>query len=176
MYKEMIPAHVFHGRRAVNSSQTEERQALDSSDGGLVAPGILIHARGMNVDQQLREAVHRKVGRVRRYAPKAVRARVFFEKESRGRAGDRFRTAVLFEVPGNDLIARHTALDPLTALDFVSEKIERRLRRRKTALLASRVRDLRKQPDRKRTGLSSNVTGRSYDSPGIRGRTSVAVR
>jgi ribosome-associated translation inhibitor RaiA len=50
---------------------------------------------------------------------------------------------VHYELPGHDLVAEHTAHDPVAALDLVAEKIERRLRKRKTALLASRVREHR---------------------------------
>ena len=59
-----------------------------------------------------------------------------------------FRVRVHYELPGNDLFAEHTAHDPVAALDLVAEKIERRLRKRKTARLARRLREHRANPDR----------------------------
>jgi ribosomal subunit interface protein len=89
--------------------------------------------------EKLREAVTRKIGRVRQYAPRAFRARVHVEREHLKAVTEQYRVTVSYEVPGHDVIAEHRAQEPLVALDLVAEKIERRLRKRKTARLASRV-------------------------------------
>lgn len=99
---------------------------------------ILIRADGVEVNPQLFEAIRRKIGRVRQYAPGALRARVQLQKVRAGRASDQYCVRVLYEVKGNDVSAQHTAHDPIAALDLVAEKIERRLRKRKTARLARR--------------------------------------
>ena len=104
---------------------------------------ILIRAEGIELTDKLRDAVNRKIGRVRRYAPRALRARVQLHKLLANSSPHQFRARVLYELPGNDLSAEHTAHDPVAALDVVAEKIERRLRKRKTARLARRVRDHR---------------------------------
>lgn len=104
---------------------------------------ILIRVEGVQLTEKLREAVNRKIGRVRRYAPRALRARVQLHKLHATPSPHQFRVRVLYELPGNDLIAEHTAHDPIVALDFVAEIIERRLRKRKTARLARRVRNHR---------------------------------
>jgi len=109
---------------------------------------ILIRAEGVELTEQLREAIERKIGRVRRYAPRAVRARVQLHKFG-ANAANKFRARVHYEIPGNDLVAEHTTHDPLAALDLVTDKIERRLRRRKTAQLARRVRAHRKVAGRR---------------------------
>lgn len=100
---------------------------------------IMIRAEGVELTEQLREAVSKKIGRVRQYAPRAFRARVQFQKERLKPSSEQFRVTVRYELPGNDVIAEHRAHEPQAALDIVSEKIERRLRKRKTARLASRV-------------------------------------
>lgn len=100
---------------------------------------IIIRAQGVELTEQLREAVTRKIGRVRQYAPKAFRARVSFERDHMKAANDQYRITVRYEIPGHDVIAEQRAQDPMAALDVVSEKIERRLRKRKTARLARRV-------------------------------------
>jgi ribosomal subunit interface protein len=76
---------------------------------------------------------------VRRYAPRAFRVRVQFHKDRSKPSADQYRVTVHYELPGNDVLAEHSANDPFTALDLVSEKMERRLRKRKTARLARRL-------------------------------------
>lgn len=101
---------------------------------------ILIRTEGVELDDRLREVVQRKIGRVRRYAPRALRARVQLQKLRPTASPRQFCAKVHYEIPGNDLFAEHLAHDPVAAIDLVAEKIEGRLRRRKTARLARRVR------------------------------------
>ena len=108
---------------------------------------ILIRSEGIELTERLREAVNRKIGRVRRYAPRAMRARVQLNRVN-SNLPHQFRARVHYEIPGNDVVAEHTAHDPIAAVDLVTDKIERRLRRRKTARLARRVRIDRTIPDR----------------------------
>ena len=103
---------------------------------------ILVRTDGIALTSKLHEAVKSKIGRVRRYAPRALRARVQLHSLGAG-APKAFRARVHYEIPGNDVIAEHTTHDLLAALDLVTDKIERRLRRRKTARLARRVREAR---------------------------------
>ena len=109
---------------------------------------ILVRAEGVELTDKLREAVNQKIGRVRQYAPRALRARVHLHKVRANPSPHQFKARVLYELPGNDLSAEHTAHDPVAALDLVAEKIERRLRKRKTSRLARRVRDYRANSDR----------------------------
>ena len=109
---------------------------------------ILIRADGVEVTEELRVAVNKKIGRVRQYAPRAVRARVHLHKVRADPSPHQFKARVLYELPGNDLSAEHTAHDPIAALDLVAEKIERRLRKRKTGRLARGVRDHRANSER----------------------------
>jgi len=112
---------------------------------------ILIRAEGVELDDRLCTAVQRKIGRVRRYAPRVLRTRVQLKKLRATAAPGQFCAKVHCEIPGNDLFAEHLAHDPIAAIDLVAEKIEGRLRRRKTARLARRVRVAR---GRARRGLA----------------------
>lgn len=109
---------------------------------------ILIRAEGVELTDKLREAVNQKIGRVLQYAPRALRARVHLHKVRASASPNQFKVQVHYEIPGNDLVAEHSAHDPVAALDLVAEKIERRLRRRKTARLARHVREHRANSDR----------------------------
>jgi putative sigma-54 modulation protein len=101
---------------------------------------ILIHAEGFRLNDQLRAAAEEKIGRMEHFAPSAMRARVTLRKESAHSSKKQFHARVLIEVPGNDISADQLAQGPLEALDLLSEKIEQRLRKRKTAKLARRIR------------------------------------
>lgn len=100
---------------------------------------IFINSLGITLTDELRAAATRKIGRVRQYAPDALSAIVDVQKTAAKRSSEQFRVFVRYELPGADVTAEHRAHEPLTALDLVAEKIERRLRKRKTALLASRL-------------------------------------
>ncbi|MCG3148235.1 MAG: hypothetical protein PCFJNLEI_01678 [Verrucomicrobiae bacterium] len=100
---------------------------------------ILIHTKRVALDDDLKQAIYTKIGRVAKYAPQALRARVHLHRPTLAQ----FIVRVHYEIPGRDLHAEHTATDALTALDAVAEKIERRLRKRKTSLLARRARPQR---------------------------------
>jgi ribosomal subunit interface protein len=99
---------------------------------------ILIHADGLTLTDGLRDAVEEKIGRVEQYAPRAVRARVHLRQVSAHPSARQYVARVLFELPGADQSAEEYAADPLAAVEIVSEKIERRLRRQKTRRLANR--------------------------------------
>jgi len=99
---------------------------------------ILIRTDGVTLTDSLRADVHEKIGRVEQYAPRALRARVLLGRVTARRLPGQYVARVLYEIPGNDLSAEATGLDPLAALDIVAETIERRLRKRKTQRLARR--------------------------------------
>ena len=99
---------------------------------------ILIHADGLTLTKSLHDAVEAKIGRVEQYAPRALRARVRIRKSSARANQAQFVVRVLVELPGRDLSAEQIGPEPMLALDILAEKIERRLRRRKTRRLANR--------------------------------------
>jgi putative sigma-54 modulation protein len=99
---------------------------------------ILIQADGLTLTNDLKDAVEQKIGRVEQYAPRALRARVRIRKASAHANQAQFVVRVLIELPGRDLSAEQIGPEPMSALDILAEKIERRLRKRKTRRLASR--------------------------------------
>jgi ribosomal subunit interface protein len=117
---------------------------------------IIIHTEGFTLTESVKTLVEHKIGRVEQYAPRAVRARVRFRKVSAHPSPKQFVVRVLFELPGKDISAEESGPDPVSALDVVSEKIERRLRKLKTARLdkrthkTPRVADVESEPTRRR--------------------------
>jgi ribosomal subunit interface protein len=112
-----------------------------------VAVDIIIQTDGVTLSENLRDAVEEKIGRVEQYAPRALRARVRMRKVSAHANSGQYVVRVLVEVPGDDLSAEQIGPDPMLALDIVSEKIERRLRKVKTERIARRHRKAGSQKD-----------------------------
>ena len=99
---------------------------------------ILIHADGIVLSEEMKAAIEEKISHVEQYAPRAVRSRVNFRKTSAHPSVLQYQVRVVCEVPGRDLSAEELGPDPLSALEVAAGKIERQLRKRKTALLARR--------------------------------------
>ncbi len=100
---------------------------------------IIIHTEGFTITESVKSLVEEKIGRAEQWAPRAVRARVRFRKVSAHPSPKQFLVRVHFELPGKDISAEESGPDPVSALDIVSGKIERRLRKLKTARLAERT-------------------------------------
>ncbi len=100
-----------------------------------------MHAHGLTLSENLKEAVEEKIGRIELYAPRAVRARVTLRRISAHPSPRQFQVRVLCELPGRDLSVEESAEDALTGLEFAAKKLLRRLRRRKTKRLARRHRE-----------------------------------
>lgn len=107
---------------------------------------ILIQADGVTLTQAIKDAIDEKMGHVEQYAPRAVRARVRLRKASAHPSQRQYTVRVLVEIPGADLSAEESRGNVITALDVVTGKIERRLRKRKTDRLAKRGRNVRLKP------------------------------
>lgn len=101
---------------------------------------ILVHAEGFRLSEHLKEKTIEKVARLEHYAGRALRARVTLKRASAHPSPKQFEAHVLMEVPGNDISAVQKAGEPLEAVDLLVEKVEQRLRKRKTARIARRER------------------------------------
>lgn len=111
---------------------------------------ILIHADGLTLSTDLKDAIEEKIGRIEQYAPRSLRTWVRLRKTSAHPSARQFLVRVVCELPGRDTSAEERGADPLSALDLVAEKIERRLRKRKTALLARRKRSAKVPKSKKK--------------------------
>jgi putative sigma-54 modulation protein len=100
---------------------------------------ILVHADGLTLTNDLKAAAEEKIGRIEQFAPRALRARVRIRRSTARHNQAQYVVRVLVEVPGRDLSAEQIGPEPLLALDIAADKIERRLRKRKTERLARRT-------------------------------------
>ena len=101
---------------------------------------ILVHAEGFRLTDDLKEKTIDKVSRLEQFGGRVLRARVTLRRASAHPSSRQFEAHVLMEVPGNDVSAMQKASQPLEALDLLVEKVEQRLRKRKTAKIARRER------------------------------------
>jgi ribosomal subunit interface protein len=101
---------------------------------------IMVHAEGFRLTDDLKSKTIAKVGRLEHFAGRVVRARVTLRRASAHPSPRQFEAHVRMEVPGNDITAVQKASQPLEALDLLVEKVEQRLRKRKTAKIARRER------------------------------------
>jgi len=99
---------------------------------------IVIRSNGLDLTKGQEAAIEEKIGRLDNQGPRIVRARVFVRKNSAHASDRQYSVRVVCEVRGADIIAEQEGGDILTALDLVSEKAERQLRKRKTDRLARR--------------------------------------
>jgi ribosomal subunit interface protein len=100
---------------------------------------ILVHADGLALTPDLRAAAEEKIGRIELTAPRALRARVRIRRSTARHNSGQYVVRVLVEVPGRDLSVEQIGPEPLLALDIAADKIERRLRKRKTRRLSNRT-------------------------------------
>lgn len=99
---------------------------------------ILVHSEGFRLNDEVRTAVADKVGRLDHFGLRVLRARVTLRRISPRPSSRQFIAKVLMEVPGRDLTAEQKASGPIEAIDLLVEKMEQRLRKRKTAKLSRR--------------------------------------
>ncbi len=99
---------------------------------------ILVHAEGFRLTDDLKDKTIDKVSRLEQYAGRVLRARVTLRRASAHPSPRQFEAVVLMEVPGNDVSATQKASQPLEAVDLLVEKVEQRLRKRKTAKISRR--------------------------------------
>jgi putative sigma-54 modulation protein len=99
---------------------------------------IVIRSVGLELTKAQETAIEEKIGRVGDHGARIVRARVFVRKNSAHTSDRQFSIRVVCEIRGADIIAEQEGGDVLSAIDLVSEKVERQLRKRKTDRLARR--------------------------------------
>ena len=80
---------------------------------------ILIHADGLTINDDLRDAIEGKIGHVEQFAPRAVRTRVYLRKTSAHVSTRQYSVRVLCEVPGKDVSCEQFGPDVLSAVDEI---------------------------------------------------------
>ncbi|MGO9342786.1 MAG: ribosome hibernation-promoting factor, HPF/YfiA family [Acidimicrobiales bacterium] len=88
-----------------------------------------------SISEDLRERAVAKIGRLGRFAPLLERAELRLTHDADRSAATRWACHAVLRGHGHELHGRAEATDPLTAVDFVVEKLERQVERLKGKLI-----------------------------------------
>jgi ribosomal subunit interface protein len=100
---------------------------------------IIVHSEGFTLRESDKALIEEKIAHCEQYAPRALRARVTLKRISAHPSDKMFKASALIEVPGRDVRAEYDGAAPVAAVDFLVEKLERVLERKKTVKLAKRT-------------------------------------
>lgn len=97
---------------------------------------VAVSSGHLDIDEALRVATQEKVGRLARYLDGVERAEVRFTEEHNPRIADKEVCEVTIVAHGHVVRAKAAATERIAALDYVVDKLTRRLERLKGRLLA----------------------------------------
>lgn len=100
-----------------------------------------IDTAGINLDlsDDIKKYIAKKVGRLDRYMPKHARKSVHAEvklRETNNRLGNKYECEVLLHLPGGLLQAKEATLNMFAAVDIVEAKVKNQLIKYKQAHIA----------------------------------------
>lgn len=99
---------------------------------------IHLDPRNVSLSAALQDFVTEKVGRLGEMVKDILSAHVVFQRADSAAANGHFSVKVHLAVPGKDVVASDRDGDLYAAIDKVSAKLARRLRKRKTRWLKRR--------------------------------------
>jgi ribosomal subunit interface protein len=88
----------------------------------------------MEVDEELKKYVFKKIGHLDRFVPKNGRESIHAEvklKEGKAKAGNDRTCEVIMHVPGETLTVKETTINMYAAIDIVETKLHNQLRKYK---------------------------------------------
>ena len=101
---------------------------------------LIVKGRGLKITEHLRSVAERKLRKLERLDPSALRLEVEVVNHRNPRQGGAHRVEAAFETPRRTFRATVEAADPEVALDRVAAKLDRQIRdhrdRRRAKLLA----------------------------------------
>lgn len=100
-----------------------------------------IDTTGINLElgEDIKKYIHKKVGRLDRYMPRAARKTVHAEaklRETNNRLGNKYECEVIMHLPGGQVQAKEATLNMFAAVDIVEAKLKNQLVKYKTAHIA----------------------------------------
>lgn len=97
-----------------------------------------IDIAGINLDlaDDIKKYIERKVGRLDRYMPKSAREAAHAEvklRQTNSKLGNKYECEVIMHVPGNQVQATEATLNMFAAVDIVEQKLKNQLTKYKQA-------------------------------------------
>lgn len=94
---------------------------------------ILITGRNIEIDEDIKRYVHRKIGKVYRIYKRIYKCEVVLEKEK-----DRYNSEVILHLKNNQLVSKESSLDLYASVEMSSQNILKQVRRLSGKLKAKR--------------------------------------
>ncbi len=111
---------------------------------------IQIKGKGMDLTENIKEYVEKKIGGVEKFYDKIIGASVIVGKESNHHVkGEIFMCECKLDVPGKDLFASKTEKDLYKAIDLVRDYLEAELKKHKVMTREKHRSDKREVRDSK---------------------------
>ncbi|MFZ5391426.1 MAG: ribosome hibernation-promoting factor, HPF/YfiA family [Patescibacteria group bacterium] len=97
---------------------------------------FIISGKNFKLTPSLKQYIQDKLGRLKKYWGKIIRARVELKVDKAHKSGQISEVDVVLEVPGPDIRAEQKASEMHEAIDLVMPKLEKQLRRAKDKILS----------------------------------------
>lgn len=95
---------------------------------------------GVELKDDLKKYINKKIGKLDRYMPRHARKSVHAEvkmRESRSKGNDKYMCEVLLHMPGEQITAKEKTLNMFAAVDIVETKLKNQLRKYKEQAIKS---------------------------------------
>jgi ribosomal subunit interface protein len=95
---------------------------------------IQLTGRKYDIDADVKKYVNRKLGHLDKYLPskhKAIGMTVEIFRDEAGEPDNRYKVTAILQVPGNDIVAETSTINPHSAVDIVEQKLRLQIRKYK---------------------------------------------
>lgn len=95
---------------------------------------IQLSGRKYEIDDKLRKYTLGKLGHLDKYLPrkhKAIGMNVEIFRDPSGKEDNRYKVTALLEVPGQEIVAETSTINPHSAVDIVEQKLKLQIRKYK---------------------------------------------
>ncbi|MCG3151912.1 MAG: Ribosome hibernation promotion factor [bacterium] len=113
---------------------------------------VHVHSRQLTIRDNLREYAEEKLGKLQKVFPEILSAEIGFTRRSKNSGEDKYKVEVTLHCKSTIVRAEDDSTSPFAAIDFVSEKLERQLKRHKGRMYHNLSREAKRHTQTLRTG------------------------
>ena len=104
---------------------------------------IQLTGRKYQIDKDVSKYVGKKLGHLDKYLPhnhKAIGMTVEIFRDEAGQPDNRYKVTAILQVPGNEIVAETSTINPHSAIDIVEQKLRLQIKKYKDKHTPRRVR------------------------------------
>lgn len=105
---------------------------------------VQIHSHQLSIRDNLREYVQEKLGKLEKIFPDITSAEIGFTRRAKNHGEDKYKVEVTLHCNGTHVRAEDDSTSPFAAVDFVTEKLEKQLKRYKGRVYRNLSRDVKR--------------------------------